>query len=143
MSGQVESSTRLMRVKQVDDVQAEVPLEPLDVGIGAVENLRRRIGVHSTSRLVDLKIKRLGTRYVIFFHLDRFHRSFSCSSPHTTHFHRCPTACESRRLPHTPQGTRQLHQTCLKKLGGKTQVRLLSFKKLTFTTRAEIFFFWL
>lgn len=42
MSGQVKSSTSLMCVKHVDDIQTKVPLEPLDVWIGTVKHLRRK-----------------------------------------------------------------------------------------------------
>lgn len=47
MSGQVQGSTGLMRVKEVDDVQAEVPLEPLDVRVCTVKDLITVEKVHS------------------------------------------------------------------------------------------------
>lgn len=40
MSGQVQSSAGLMRVKEPDDIQAKVPLQPLDVRVSAVKYLR-------------------------------------------------------------------------------------------------------
>lgn len=42
MSGQVQSSAGLMRVKKVDDIQAKVLLEPLDVRVSTVKYLKAR-----------------------------------------------------------------------------------------------------
>lgn len=41
MSSQVQSSASLMRVKKSDDIQAKVPLEPLDIRVGTMKYLRR------------------------------------------------------------------------------------------------------
>lgn len=46
ISGQVQSSTGLMRVKKVDDIQAKVPLEPLNVRVSAVKHLGNNDKTH-------------------------------------------------------------------------------------------------
>lgn len=40
MPGQIQSPAGLVRVEKPDDVQAEVSLEPLDVGVGTMKHLR-------------------------------------------------------------------------------------------------------
>lgn len=39
VSGQIQSPAGLVRVEKSDNVQAKVPLEPLDVRVGTVKNL--------------------------------------------------------------------------------------------------------
>lgn len=112
MSGQVQGATGLMRVKKVDDVQAEVPLEPLNVRVSTMKHLRTGKKAHSAetylmrNRLFRGKkgfycsdtrnIKKLGTHHVsIFSNWLIFTGSFCSSSPRTTLFHRCPAVCES------------------------------------------------
>lgn len=40
MSAEVERTSRLVSIEHVDHVEAEVFLQPLDIGVGAMENLR-------------------------------------------------------------------------------------------------------
>lgn len=40
VSGQIQSPAGLVRVEKSDHVQAEVPLEPIDVRVGTVKHLR-------------------------------------------------------------------------------------------------------
>lgn len=62
MSGQVQSSAGLVCVKKVDDIQAKVPLEPLDVRVGAVKYLR------TGKKHIQSKAPWCGTNFFSFFY---------------------------------------------------------------------------
>lgn len=53
MSGQIQSSAGLMRVKKVHDVQAQVPLQPFNVGVSAVKYLRTGESTYSAETSLD------------------------------------------------------------------------------------------
>lgn len=100
MSGQVQRSAGLVSVKKSDDVQAKVPLEPLDVRVGAVEHL----GKGKTAHSADPSLGRHSNQKMKRRHI------FGGSRPRSPRFHRYPTMYESWQLPHA-RGRYQLYET--------------------------------
>lgn len=87
VSGQIQSPAGLVRVEKSDHVQAEVPLEPIDVRVGTVKYLRaveeRQEDGHRTQTLLK------GNS---FLNISVIFADCSVAKTHAAHlFKGCPT----------------------------------------------------
>lgn len=111
MSAQVQGSTGLMRIKEVDDIQAQVLLEPLNVRVGAVKDLKTGERAHTYSAETSLETYQLiekepkavgvGRRQWDIFPFGLFSRISLRFKPTQHTFHRYPTACVTVAPKHT------------------------------------------